>query len=231
MKIVPMDKDSVLARCIHCGPFSPANVEKMRSKEPALSEEQFERNRQFLTRVIEAYGSCAMLAMDGDLVVAHARFYPQAFCDLHPFCCQDPRHAITQEIVEMDLPTLDNRDDRILRIDCFLVNADYRGQGLSHRLIEAILDWAKERDWKAVRAYAASDNYWLSSQICQPMLRTYSKHDFQIIESAPSPEVEEYLKQFRDGEHGDEMKKEFEEFCGGQDLSELSILHTVQREL
>ncbi|NQT83484.1 GNAT family N-acetyltransferase [bacterium] len=231
MKIVPMEKDFVLARCIHCGPFSLANIEEMRSSEPAGSEEQFERNRQFLTRMIDAYGSCGMMAIDGDLVVAHARFCPQAICDQCQFCCQDPRAPITQEMVEMELPILENRDDRVLRIDCFLVNADYRGQGLSHALIEAILDWAKEHDWKAVRAYAAPDNYWLSSQICQPMLRTYAKHDFETIETAPSPEVEECLTQFRDGELGDEKRKEFEEFCGGQELSELSLLHTVQREL
>ena len=231
MKIVPTDKDCLMARCVHGGPFSLANIEEMGSSELALSEEQFERNRQFLTRMIDAYGSCAMLVMDDDLVVAHARFYPQVVCDLYPFCCQDPRYAITQEIVEMEFPTLKNRDDRILRIQCFLVNAGYRGKGLSHALIEAILDWAKERDWKAVRAYAAPDNYWLSAQMCSPMLRTYSKHGFQIIETAPSPEVEELLKQLRDGEHGDELKKEFAEFCGGQDLSELSLVHTVQREL
>jgi len=88
MKIVPMEKDSVLARCIHCGPFSLANIEEMRSSEPALSEEQFERNKQFLTRMIDAYGSCGMLAVDGDLVVAHARFYPQAICDQCQFCCR-----------------------------------------------------------------------------------------------------------------------------------------------
>ncbi len=231
MKIVPMDKAFVLSRCIHCGPLSAANIEEMRSSKPALSEEQFERNRQFLTRVIDAYGSCAMLAVEGDLVVAHARFYPQSICDQHQFCCQDPTYPITQEMVEMDLPTLENRDERILRIDCFLVHKDYRGQGLSHALLEGILEWAKEHDWKAVRAYAAVDNYWLSSQICQPMLRTYAKHGFQIIDTAPSPEVKELLTKFRDGELGDEKKKEFEEFCGGQDLSELSVLHTVERRL
>ncbi len=229
MKIVPMDKDSVLARCIHCGPFSPANIEEMRSSEPALSKAQFGRNRQFLKRVIDVYGSCAMLAMDGDLVVAHARFYPQAICDQQPFCCQDPTYPITQEMVEMDLPTLQNRDDRILRIDCFLVNADYRGRGISHALIEAILDWAKEHDWKAVRASATHDNYWLSTQICQPMLRTYAKHGFQKVDTAASPEVNEYLTKFRDGELGDEKKKEFEEFCAGQDLSELGVVHEVER--
>lgn len=231
MRIVPMEKAFVLARCIHCGPLSAANIEEMRSSEPALSKEQFDRNKQFLTRLIDVYGSCAMLAMDGDLVVAHARFYPQAICDQCQFCCQDPTYPITQQMVEMDLPALENRDERILRIDCFLVHENYRGQGLSHAVIEAILDWAKEHDWKAVRAYAAPENYWLSSQICQPMLRTYAKHDFQTIETAPSPEVKECLTKFRDGELGDEKKKEFEKFCGGQDLSDLAVLHTVERRL
>lgn len=235
MKILPIDKDFVLFRCIHFGPLSPSNIETAPANIPGLPEGQFDRNRQFLTRLIDAYGSCGMLAMDGDFVVGHVRFYPQTICDQHRFCCQDPNNAITQEMVEMSLPRLENRADRILRIDCILVHEDYRGQGLTHALLDGVLEWAIEHNWTAVRAWASPDNYWLASQICLPMLRTYLKHGFQKGQTTPSPEIigmiRDLLTKIRDGEMAAEKKREFEQFCGGQDLSELATYHEVERPL
>jgi hypothetical protein len=51
--MVPVDKAFVLWRCIRCGPVNPANIDERRSGEPALSEEQFEMNRQFFARPID----------------------------------------------------------------------------------------------------------------------------------------------------------------------------------
>jgi GNAT superfamily N-acetyltransferase len=235
MQICPMDKSFVLFRCVHFGALSPSNIETLPVNIPDLPEGQFERNRRFLTRLMDAYGSCGMLAMDGEFVMGHVRFYPQIVCDQHKFCCQEPTSAITQEMVEMDLPPIENRADRILRIDCILVHEDYRGQGLSHALLDGVLEWAKAHDWTTVRAWASPDNYWLASQICAPMLRTYLKHGFQKAKTAPSSEITDLIRdllmQIRDGKLGDEKKKQFQRFCGGQDLSELAVYHEVECRL
>ena len=235
MEILPMTKDFVLFRCVHFGPLGPSNIETAPADIPGLLDGQFERNKRFLTRVIDAYGSCGMLAMDGDFVVGHVRFYPQTICDQHRFCCQDPNNAITHEMVEMNLPRLENPADRILRIDCILAHEDYRGQGLTHALLDGVLDWAKNNNWTAVRAWASPDNYWLASQICVPMLRTYLKHGFQKGKTVPSSEIigmiKDLLTKMRDGELGAEKKKEFEEFCGNQELSEIATYYEVERPL
>ncbi len=236
MKICQMDKDFILFRCAHFGPLSPSNIEEIPADISGVPKEQFERNKKLFARMIDAYGSCAMLAVDGDRVVAHARFYPQIIYDWQFFCCQDPQHAATQQMVEMDLPTVESPADRIVRIACFLVHKDYRGQGLGHALLDGVLDWARAHDWKAVRAWASPDNYWLASQTCAPMLRTYSKHGFQKVKTCPPSEfpsslVRQLLMEIREGKFGAERKKEFEEFCGGQDLSELAVLHEVECEL
>jgi GNAT superfamily N-acetyltransferase len=160
MKLCPMNKDFILFCCLHCGLLSPSSIEEKCS----LPKGQSNRNKKLLARLIDTYGSCAMLAMEGDSVVAHARFYPETIYNQFKFCCQDPNHAITQEMVEMKLPPLANPAERILRITCFLVHEDYRGQGLSHKLIDAILEWAKNNAWKSVRCFAYPDNYWLSSE-------------------------------------------------------------------
>ena len=226
-----MDKDFILFRCLHNGPLSPSNIEAKHMDIGSLSKEQIDRNKKFLARLVDAYGSCAMLAMEDDSVVAHARFYPQIIYDRFTICCQDPNHAITQEIAAMELPPLSNQAERILRITCFFVHKDYRGQGLSHKLIDAILKWAKNNSWKSVRCFAYLDDYWLASEMCTPMLRTYSKHGFKKIGVVKIPEVKDFLQQMKNGEFGAEKKQEFEEFYGDRDLSELVDLYEIERHL
>ena len=227
MKFCPMNKDFVLFCCLHCGLLSPASIEEKCS----LPKGQSNRNKKFLARLIDAYGSCAMLAMEGDSVVAHARFYPQILYDQFNFCCHDPNYAITQEMVKMELPPLPNLSDRVLRITCFFVHSDYRGQGLSHKLIDAILEWAKNNAWKGVRCLAYQDNYWLSSEMCTPMLRTYSKHGFRKIETVMIPEAKDLLQRMKSGELGAERKKKIEKICGSKDLLELATLYEIERQL
>lgn len=227
MKLCPMNKDFILFYCLHCGPLSPSTIDEKCS----LPKEQSNRNKKLLARLIDTYGSCAMLAMEGDSVVAHARFYPQIIYNQFKFCCQDPKHAITQEMVKMNLPPLANPAERILRITCFFVHKDYRGQGLSHKLIDAILEWAKNNGWKGVRCFAYLDNYWLASEMCTPMLRTYSKHGFKKIETVTIPEARDLLQQMRNGELGVEKKKRFEESCDKNDLSKFATFYEIERHL
>ena len=234
MKICPMDKAFILFRCIHFGPLSPTNIEKMNMNAGGLSKEHFDRNKIFLTRLIDIYGSCAMLAIEGDLVVGQARFYPQVIFDHSGqkyICCHDSRFDLTQQMIEMDLPTIENPADRILRIHCWLIHKAYLGRGLSHALLDGILEWAQSHGWKVVRAYAGPDNYWAASQACAPMLRTYIKHGFRKIKTVPSSELKEILMKFQQGKFGIEGKKEFEKFCAGEDLSELAVCHEVERRL
>jgi len=227
MKLCPMNKDFILFCCLHCGLLSPSSIEEKCS----LPKGQSNRNKKFLARLIDTYGSCAMLAMEDDSVVAHARFYPQTIYNQFKFCCQDPNHAITQEMVRMKLPPLENPAARILRITCIFVHMDYQGQGLSHKLIDAILKWAKSNAWKSVRCLAYSDNYWLSSEMCTPMLRTYRKHGFRKIGTTMIPEAKDLLQQMKNGEFGAERKKEIEKICGNKDLSEFATFYEIERQL
>jgi GNAT superfamily N-acetyltransferase len=131
----------------------------------------------------------------------------------------------------MKLPPLVNPAERILRITCFFVHKHYQGQGLSHKLIDAILEWAKSNAWKSVRCFAYPDNYRLSSEMCTPMLRTYSKHGFKKIGIIKIPEVKDFLQQMKNGKFGAEKQKDFEKFCGDRDLSELVNLFEIEHQL
>ncbi len=222
-----MNKDFILFCCLHCGLLSPSSIEEKCS----LPKGQSNRNKKLLARLIDTYGSCAMLAMEGDSVVAHARFYPETIYKQFEFCCQDPNHDITLEMVEMKLPPLANLAERILRIACFFVHKDYQGQGLSHKLIDAILEWAKNNAWKSVRCFAYPDNYWLSSEMCTPMLRTYSKHGFKKIETVMIPEAKDLLQQMKNGELGAERKNKIERICGNKELLEFATFYEMERQL
>ena len=227
MKLCPMNKDFILFCCLHCGLLSPSSIEGKCS----LPKGQSNRNKKLLARLIDTYGSCAMLAMKDDSVVAHARFYPQIMYDQFKFCCQDSNHAITQEMVEMKLPALNKPSDRVLSMHCFFVHKDYRGKDLSHKLIEATLDWAKSNDWKSIRCLAYPDNYWLSSEMCIPMLRTYSKHGFRKTGTVTIPEAEDLLQQMLNGELGADRKREVEKFSINKDLSELATFYEMECQL
>ena len=230
MKLCPMNKEFILFCCLHCGLLSPSTIyEKCR-----LAKEQLNRNKKFLERLIDAYGSCAMLAIEGDSVVAHARFYPKIIYDqfkLGWLCCHDPNQTITQEITEMEFPPLTNQVERILGINCFLVHKDYRGQGLSSKLIDAILKWARSNAWRSVRCFAHPGNYWLSSEMCTPMLRTYRKHGFKKIGSEMVPEAKDLLEQMKNGKFGAERKKQIEKICGHKDLSEFATFYEMECQL
>ncbi len=234
MKISPMDKSFILYRCIHCGPLSPTNIEKMSTGIPSLPKEQLDRNKLFMIRLIDMYKSCAMLAIENGYVVGHVRFYPQIVFDRtrrKGICCQDPNASITQQMLETDFPAKENLSDRTLGIHCWLVHKDYRGQGLSHALLENLLEWARNNDWNVIKASASYDNHWISSQACALMLRTYMKYGFQKIKTLPSPELEERLIQFKEGKFGDKGKKEYNKFCAGKDLCELAVNHEVEIRL
>lgn len=232
MKITPMDKSFNVFRCIHVGPLSPSNIVKKSMK--GLSKELLDRNKGFFARLIDTYGSCAMLALENGFVVAHARFYPQIIFELagiKHICCQEPKFGITQQMVEMKLPEIEKITDRTLNIQCWHVHKNYRSLGLGKALLDGILEWARNHGWKIVKASAAPDNYWVSSQACTLMLHTFIKRGFQKVKTEPAPELKDWLMKFQQGEFGTEGKKEFEKSCGKEDISTLSVFHKVERRL
>lgn len=229
-----MTKDFILYRCIHVGPLGPENINKFTEKDKRSTRDMFTRNKKFFKRLVETYGSCAMLAMENDLVIAHTRFYPQVISKLtgkNDMCCQQQEYATTQKMIEMDLPRIKELTDRSLRIHCWHIHKDYRNKGLSHTLLDAIIDWAKAQGWKTILASAGVNDPWVASLSCAPMLRTYLKHNFQVVTMVQSPELLDYLKKFSNGEYGAEGKKKFEKSCAGENLSQAAVYYKIKKDL
>ena len=234
MKIIPITKDFIVYRCIHVVPLSPENIDKFTEKDKQPTKEMFARNKQFFKRIIETYGSCAMLAIENEKVIAHTRFYPLIISELtgqENMCCQQPEYSPTQRMAEMDLPSFEKLKDRTLKIYCWHIHKDYRNQGLSHVLLDAIIEWAKEHKWKTIFASAGVNDPWVASKSCSPMLRTYLKHGFEIMDTVESPELTDYLKKFRDGDFGIEGKEKFEKSLAGKNISQAAIYYKLKIDL
>jgi len=234
MKIVPMDKTFVLYRCLHAGLLSLSNIEQKSTNVPGLPREQIRRNERFFKRLIDAYGSCAMLAVEDKNVVGYARFYPEMIYELagrKHICCQDQQLPITPDITDLEMPQISGLADPALRINCWFIHKDYRNQGLSHRLLQSIIEWAHEHGWAVIRAMAAVNDFWIASQACALMLRTYQRYGFHIVSTNPAPKLEDYLIQIQQGKGGASAQREFEKHCLGKDLSEIAVYCTVERTL
>ena len=85
-----MDETCLLCYCLHGGPIpgeetcSPEARPMTVESETGLPQGTI---AQFLGAVCRAYGSCAVLAIDGDQVVGKVRFYPQILMDALPNPC------------------------------------------------------------------------------------------------------------------------------------------------
>jgi hypothetical protein len=74
--VEPMRGDFLLWRCLHGGPISRRTID---NPPPNLEVDWpfvRARNIPLLEKLTQAYGSCAIVARDGDDVVGTLRFYP-----------------------------------------------------------------------------------------------------------------------------------------------------------
>jgi GNAT superfamily N-acetyltransferase len=230
MLITPMNTDFILYRCLHAGPLSRANIEQLSANIKSLPKEQLQRNEVFLRRLTETYGACAMLAMENEYVIGYARFYPGVVFDVigrKHFCCQQPEYAANADMTFVELPSMTDINDPVIEIHCWFIHKDFRGQGISHKILGGILEWAKKHHWKAVKASAACNDYWIATKACTLPLRTFRKHGFKITKTRPSPELKQMLLKFRDGDFGEEGKEAFKKHCTETDVSKLAIYHDV----
>lgn len=231
MQIIPMDHSFIVYRCLHVGLLSAKNIDEKGNDEPVTNREQYGLNRKFFRRLIATYGSCAMLAIEKDYVVGYARFYPDIIYHLSGkkhMCCQDVESGISPEMVNMDLPVITALPERVLRISCWFIHKDYRNRGLSHSLLQGIIDWARSSGWEKIRATAAVDNHWVASQACALMLRTYEKFSFKQVDTCSSPELLDYLLQMQRGKFGTARQQELQKYCSGQEISNVAVYHRVE---
>jgi hypothetical protein len=181
--IEPMTEDFILWRCLHSGPLSKQTMEQYPSKEGQIVNFKKIRgiNVPLLEKLIKTYGSCAIVARDGDEIIGMLRFYPKAVMDMEKagYMClqQDYPAGPAEDIINEQFPSLDKIEDKTLQVHCIMTSRPYVGdtdadilgehylnktdagarKGIGLKLANALVTWAREQGWKKIEVMTFAD--------------------------------------------------------------------------
>ena len=189
IEIKPMDEGYLHLMCLHDGPVDTTTFEPPPDPLPGghpphpwsdralrevaeayrLHEVYHPRPAPFMREMIRRYGTCAMLAWEGQQVIGHLRFYPM----------QVARLFIPQG---EDCPSLswagEPQDDAgTLWVQCVMASRPYVGpdpdtvtgrnwpamqeagarRGVGLRLVQGLIGWAGEHGWNRIAKVAHAD--------------------------------------------------------------------------
>ena len=143
--VEPMTEEFILWRCLHGGPLSCKTIDLWpeTGEMSTLPWERYrERNVPLLRKLIQTYGTCAILARDGEKVVGQLRFYPKVVRDMHGhgYLClqQDPPPGPSDEFADSDFPELAEIEDKTLSVNCLMTGSSqlaenpYQRKGLGN---------------------------------------------------------------------------------------------------
>jgi hypothetical protein len=160
-----MSEELILWRCLHGGALTAENIDNpgqdLQLDWPSLRA----RNVPLLKKLIDTYGSAAIIARDRDKVVATLRFYPKALCSFSDasigFCLQQAFPAgPEQDLLMRDFPPVEKLTDRTLFAHCMMVISPkeeperYRRKGLAVHMAHEMISWAKAHGWDSIETVA-----------------------------------------------------------------------------
>jgi hypothetical protein len=197
--IEPMGKDLLIWRCLHGGPLSARNIDEPAPNPVVDWAWARARNVPLLKKLVETYGSSAIVARDGDAVVATLRFYPKSLCEFSAeggaaFCLQQPYPAgPADDRAARRFPRLQDLADKTLFVHCMLILSPrdepgrYRRHGLATRMAQELVRWARERGWAAIEATAYEDIPFLYAIAGVAGKMFWEKLGFRVVISDQEP--------------------------------------------
>jgi hypothetical protein len=198
LTIAPMTADFIVWRCLHGGPLSRAAIDRP-APHPRIDWPSIRaRNVPLLERLIRTYGSCAMVARDGEDVVGTLRFYPKELCAFGEggaaFCLQQAYPAGPRDdMAARPWPAREEMREKILFVHCLMVAAPegepgrYRRRGLATRMARELARWAREEGWEAIEAAAYEEIPWLYANAGVAGRRFWEKLGFRIVHEDSEP--------------------------------------------
>ena len=196
--IEPMRDDFLLWRCLHGGPLSPKNIDDP-APHPAIDWPLTRaRNLPLLNKLIATYGTCAIVARDGDEVVATLRFYPKTLC---PFSAGDAAFCLQQaypagpkdDLAAQAFPSREEMPDRTLFVHCLMIVSPveeptrYRRKGLATRMTLELVRWARDHGWDTIEANAYEEIPMLYAIAGVAGRRFWEKIGFETVHSDTEP--------------------------------------------
>ena len=193
-----MSSGFILWRCLHGGPLTRQTVDQP-AAHPRVPWDRFRaRNVPFLAKMTAVYGSCAVIARDGDRIVGQLRFYPKAVCKMaapEPALClqQTFPNGPADDFAENDFPPLGQIADKTLFVHCMMTGSPeqkdnpYQRKGLGSRMVRTLIDWARPIGWAAIEAHAYADLPCVYAVTGQAGRAFWEKMGFHVVESIVEP--------------------------------------------
>jgi len=200
VEIKPMEEDYILITCLHQGPVDTATWKPSWNIDPSalpphpwsddtlrdlvaghrwITHGNFERpaGREFMREMIQRYGTCALLAWEGQTVVGFTRFYPMKIGRL----AVEGHAGEFEPVLDCTLACSPEEDEGTLWVQCVMTCRPYAGsqpaimpthegrtrfpgaqeagarKGLGLALARAVIPWAREHGWKRIVKVAHCD--------------------------------------------------------------------------
>jgi len=196
--IAPMTENLIEWRCLHSGPLSKDIMDAWPSDEAESFETSRARNIPLLRKIIQTYGTCAILARDGDQIVGHLRFYPKILCfregDPGEFCLQQAFPAgPSDRLVDTAFPPLEDMHEKTLWVHCVMTGSPgqeenpYQRQGIGTRLARTLIRWAQERGWENIEVQTHQDIPLLYEHTGRAGRRFWEKLGFRVVQTDMDP--------------------------------------------
>jgi len=190
--IRPMDEDLILWRCLHGGPLSEDNIGRWPDPPPDWPAYRA-TNLPLLTKLIRTYGTCAILAWDGNEAVGFLRFYPKvisALADAGGLCMQGPfPSGPSERLVDAEFPPLGQISDKTLAVHCLMTgspfhDSPYQRKGVGAAMARYLIQWATEHGWQAIEANGYEELDVLYQNTGSAGRDFWKKLGFHVIETA-----------------------------------------------
>ena len=156
-----------LWRCLHGGPLSPRTIDCWPADSPLPWERYRDRNLKLIQKLNTVYGACAVVARHGDEIVGQLRFYPKAVWRLAGagFLClqQDFPSGPSDDFASGDFPPREELADQTVKVHCLMTGSPqqasnrYQRRGIGSRLVQKLVEWARQNGWAAIEAEAFAD--------------------------------------------------------------------------
>lgn len=195
--IEPMSESFILWRCLHSGPLSKKSIDRVE-----MDMETFRaRNVSLLKKITETYGSCAMLAKDGEQIVGSLRFYPRTLCymegELGELCLQQAFPAgPSDNFLETAFPPLEDIQEKTLMVHCVMTGSPghkenpYQRIGIGTRMAGELIRWAREHGWESIEVQTHQDIPLLYENTGRAGRRFWEKLGFRLARTDIDPALD-----------------------------------------
>jgi hypothetical protein len=196
--IEPMTENFLVWRCLHGGAFDFANIDHPKPNPQVDWQYIKTRNTPLLKKLISTYGTCAILARDGNLIIGTLRFYPKVLCTFSGeglgLCLQQRYPAgPSDQFVNQELLPAHKLRDKTLFVHCLFIAASdndpdrYRRKGLATLMVRELIKWGIKNKWDGIEASAYEEipTLYAISGVAGKLF--WEKLGFQVIQQDTEP--------------------------------------------